>query len=542
MWLTRFTAPVSLAGVLGVLAACGGRSASSLSAWGGAGGRGNAGTRTGGDAAASNGVGGSSSGARAGSGGSSSVAAGSGGTSSGTVSGGAGSGGEAGSAGSAGGPQVDERFICSGAGWLTSSEVVLSHTKEGLLTFVHADGNVSTIDLTYPDKPSDEVHQSLTVTANGALIAVASGWSSFSPTLMASVALFERSSGQQRFHTLLPGYYLSGAFQLSADDSVVVGVRQPTEKAVCVNAPGLCDGVLVVEPDGSAKVYSGYSALGPRIDGHLLVVPIEPEDAEPVWLDFETQEETPLAHWVDRIDTLQIGPDSLRYLAQMGDLVQLVTETPTSVDVLPLEGLAEVLDPDSVRYQVGDQELAYPVADGSSVWRLDLRDGSLENTQLPLPEGVTPLLCYNQGVFPDDTGALTLPVRDEASAWVMRWEGDTGPERLGEPVTDVQAIQLTAAGGTYFIRSWAPGSLFCDEEMWADPGRVLLSGDSLQLVRPTDGIFELLDPPTASGLNANGTCFYESTVDGLFVRDVFRAQPIPLPVGPDGFLRWVGPS
>jgi hypothetical protein len=410
-----------------------------------------------------------------------------------------------------------------------------------MLDLVHADGRVTTIDLTHGES-EDELRDTIHVTANEDRIAVVRDLLTGEPR-NALFVMFDRANGEELFRVELGDLYLRRDILLASDGSTLLNLRKPVGDASCINEPDGCDHLAVIDADGEHQIFYGLVPAGARVGDHVLVIPaIEERGTERGWFDINTEEITPLERYDESALYARAEQDSFKYLSRTGNVVELVIETPGSANSQAIEGLAALLDADLSLANSGSHHYFGP-DENDTLFDLDMQDGSLRTISVSVPSGWSPFGCYDEGYMVDDRGTVLARVRDAQSAHLLALDGGTW-QQVGRAVTAFQSFDITWRGSTFLLRSWPPGSVFCEEPTWEPAPDDVIAGDALQLVRPADGIHEIFDDTGQQiSLNENGTCYIHSDGDGdggYALRDLFRDEDTALPVS--GRANWLGPS
>jgi hypothetical protein len=91
-------------------------------------------------------------------------------------------------------------------------------------------------------------------------------------------------------------------------------------------------------------------------------------------------------------------------------------------------------------------------------------------------------------VLRDEQGVVLVPTRNGEAARAQGFDPNTATwTPLGEPVTAVEGMDITAYGGTYLVRTAGQGMTFCPPQSF-EPTDTELTGATLQVVRPADGV------------------------------------------------------
>jgi hypothetical protein len=118
--------------------------------------------------------------------------------------------------------------------------------------------------------------------------------------------------------------------------------------------------------------------------------------------------------------------------------------------------------------------------------RVEVATGELIWLDTTLPGAWTRLECFGPSAALDRRGRLLQPVRDTATAQVLRLDPSTGGwDPIGRVLTGVDAIDATAMGDAMVVRADGSGMTFCPLQSF-EPAPDALSGTSVQILGPND--------------------------------------------------------
>jgi hypothetical protein len=146
--------------------------------------------------------------------------------------------------------------------------------------------------------------------------------------------------------------------------------------------------------------------------------------------------------------------------------------------------------------------------------------------------------CYSLHGAIDDGGALYFSTRDATAARAFRYD----PRRrswspVGAAVTEVDSMDVWAAGQTVVVQTAGPNTTFCPSQSF-DPAPGVLSGAHVQIVRVDDGIEYLLPGEVwSAGLDPTGLCATYTTSEATTLLDVRTGDTLPLPGSAVHYLR-----
>jgi hypothetical protein len=160
----------------------------------------------------------------------------------------------------------------------------------------------------------------------------------------------------------------------------------------------------------------------------------------------------------------------------------------------------------------------------------DADAGSL--TGVALPGDVWPLgMAYYNGATVDDEGGMWLPARNASSGGLYRTT-DLGKswQRVGKSFSDVWDATVLGRGGTFVLQATDTAGYF-PMDPWQPPGpgqaAADVSGPSVEVVRPAEGIARTLDPASMSHvLSKSGACLAYVKGDRLRALSVTSGEEI----------------
>jgi len=304
---------------------------------------------------------------------------------------------------------------------------------------------------------------------------------------------------------------------------------------------------VVVAPDGAERIVAGkWSPVAPAPDGSLLVQDPPPGgDGMLGWLRPQSPSVQMLAIQPSGYETW-VG-DQLAYVGKQNGRDALVLATPDASRVVALpdgdgSGLA-------IAGAAGDWlEVQRVGASAPTLYRVEVGSGAVDPILEQPPSGLRRFDAGSGALLADD-GSLVAAFRDDFVGGLYR-STDAGSSwtALGFSVANVQGLGLVAsAGGTFVAQSVR--AVYAPSSPWADPPSGVspeLSGPSVQLVRPGDGVRYQLPPlagwqPVALGSAGRCAAYWAVGSDGhghgmtgrLEALDVERSRRTTLVDGAD---------
>ncbi len=191
---------------------------------------------------------------------------------------------------------------------------------------------------------------------------------------------------------------------------------------------------------------------------------------------------TPLVTWSPRPN------GHIVYLTMDGPW-RIVTDSPTGASSFEIPALAGA-DPAALLVLFSpsyDWMLARNGLSGASI-RVSVATGVTDSVLVSWPAGVWEFDCYATGMQLDDSGGVLVATRDDQAARAQRFDPSSGTlTPIGEAVTAVDGMNISAFGDTYLVQTQGQGKTFCPPQTF-EPSDTPLVGTTTQVVRPSDGV------------------------------------------------------